>query len=453
MRFDRSVFLFTLASTVATGLLFGLAPVLRLAGADIQATLNEGGKSSTAGWGRGRLRGLLVVTEIALAVMLVVGAGLLARSFSRLLATDPGFDAGGVLTLRVDVPTGSYQEYPTVADYYVTLTQRLSDVGGIETVAATAALPFAREIPYLGNFLVQDRAAPRQGEEPTAHYRQVTPGYFQAMGIDITAGREFDLQDDRESRGVAVVNEALARQYFPDEDPIGRTIVGLPPHLALGGFLVEGFEIVGITEDVKYFGLAEAAQPSLYFPVAQAPFRRMNFTIRTAGDPVALIGPIRRTIVALDPTVPISRIETMDRLLSASVARERFSMLLLTLFAVVALLLATVGIYGVTSYSVSQRTVEVGIRLAVGADRGDVLKLVMVHGAKLALGGVVLGLLGAAALSRIMASQLYGVEAIDPSTFALVAVVLASVAMVATYIPAQRAARIDPVTALQAEGR
>ena len=453
VRFDRSVFLFTLASTVATGLLFGLAPVLRLAGADIQATLNEGGKSSTAGWGRGRLRGLLVVTEIALAVMLVVGAGLLARSFSRLLATDPGFDAGGVLTLRVDVPTGSYQEYPTVADYYVTLTQRLSDVGGIETVAATAALPFAREIPYLGNFLVQDRAAPRQGEEPTAHYRQVTPGYFQAMGIDITAGREFDLQDDRESRGVAVVNEALARQYFPDEDPIGRTIVGLPPHLALGGFLVEGFEIVGITEDVKYFGLAEAAQPSLYFPVAQAPFRRMNFTIRTAGDPVALIGPIRRTIVALDPTVPISRIETMDRLLSASVARERFSMLLLTLFAVVALLLATVGIYGVTSYSVSQRTVEVGIRLAVGADRGDVLKLVMVHGAKLALGGVVLGLLGAAALSRIMASQLYGVEAIDPSTFALVAVVLASVAMVATYIPAQRAARIDPVTALQAEGR
>jgi putative ABC transport system permease protein len=281
----------------------------------------------------------------------------------------------------------------------------------------------------------------------------VTPGYFEAMGIDITEGREFDIQDDRESRGVAVVNETLARQYFPDEDPIGRTIVGLPPHLALGGFLVEGFEIVGITEDVKYFGLAEEAQPSLYFPVAQAPFRRMNFTIRTAGAPESLIEPIRREIVSLDPTVPISRIETMERLLSSSVARERFSMLLLTLFAVVALLLAAVGIYGVTSYSVSQRTVEVGIRLAVGADRGDVLKLVMVHGAKLALGGVVLGLLGAATLSRIMASQLYGVEAIDPGTFALVAVVLSSVAMVATYIPAHRAARIDPVTALQAEGR
>ena len=208
-----------------------------------------------------------------------------------------------------------------------------------------------------------------------------------------------------------------------------------------------------MAEDVKYFGLAEEALPSLYFPVAQAPFRRMNFTIRTAGAPESLIEPIRRQIVSLDPTVPISRIETMERLLSSSVARERFSMLLLTLFAVVALLLAAVGIYGVTSYSVSQRTVEVGIRLAVGADRGDVLKLVMVHGAKLALGGVVLGLVGAAALSRIMASQLYGVEAIDPSTFGLVAVVLSSVAMVATYIPAHRAARIDPVVALQAEGR
>ena len=183
VRFDRSVFLFTLGSTVATGLLFGLAPVFRLAGTNIQATLNEGGKSSSAGWGRGRLRGLLVVTEIALAVMLVVGAGLLARSFSRLLATDPGFDAGSVLTLRVDLPTGSYRECTTVADYYVTLTQRLGDVGGVEAVAATAALPFAREIPFLGNFLVEDRAAPRQGEEPTAHYRQVTPGYFEAMGI------------------------------------------------------------------------------------------------------------------------------------------------------------------------------------------------------------------------------------------------------------------------------
>ena len=453
VRFDRTVFLFTLGSTLITGMLFGLAPVLRLAGTDIQKALQEGSKSATSGWGRERLRGLLVVTEIALAVMLVVGAGLLARSFSRLLTADPGFDASGILTLQVDLPTGSYREFPKVADYYATLTQRIGDIGGVETVAATAALPFAREIPFLGNFAVQDRVAPEEGEEPTAHYRQVTPGYFEAMGIEITAGREFHLQDDRESRGVAVVSETLARQYFPDEDPIGKTLEGLPPHLALGGFLVGTFEIVGIAEDVKYFSLAEDAQPSLYFPVAQAPFRRMSFTIRTAGDPLALVASIRREIVSLDPTVPVSRIETMESLLSASVARERFSMLLLTLFAGVALVLATVGIYGVTSYSISQRTAEMGIRMAVGANPDDVLRLVMAHGAKLALGGVVMGLVGAAALSRIMASQLYGVGAIDPSTFAVVAGLLGLVAMVATYIPALRAARIDPVLALQGGGR
>jgi putative ABC transport system permease protein len=452
VRFDGNVFLFTLGSTLLTGLLFGLAPVLRLMSTDLHRVLKEGGRSATVGSGRERLRNGLVVTEIALAVMVVVGAGLLARSFSRLMDTDPGFDAQGLLTLQVDVPTGSYREYSSVADYYALLTQRLTDVPGVETVAATAALPFADEIPFLGNFVVQDRAAPMEGEEPTAHYRQVTPGYFRTMGIDLIEGREFGIQDDRTSRGVVVVNEALARRYFPDEDPIGRTIDGLPPHIALGGFLVNPFEIVGIAEDVRYFGLAEVAQPSLYFPVAQAPFRRMNFTIRTAGVPESLIAAIRGEIVSMDSTVPIARVRTMDRILSDSVASDRFSMLLLTLFAVIALVLASVGIYGVTSYSISQRTAEMGIRMAVGANPGDVLKLVMVNGAKLAFAGVVLGLLGAAALSRILASQLYGVGATDPLTFAGVAGVLTLVALTATYVPALRAARIDPVLAIQGEG-
>ena len=269
------------------------------------------------------------MTEIALAVMVVVGAGLLVRSFARLVDTDPGFDSRGVLTLQVDVPTGSYQEFSSVADYYATLTRRLNDVPGVETVAATAALPFASEIPYLGNFVIQDRAAPIQGEEPTAHYRQVTPGYFHTMGIELIEGREFDLQDDRESLGVVVVNEALVRRYFPDEDPIGRTIDGLPPHLALGEFLVNQFEIVGIAEDVRYFAVAEAPLPSLYFPVAQAPFRRMSLTIRTGGNPMGLVAAIRGEIVSMDPTVPIARVQTMDQVLSSSVARDRFSMLLL----------------------------------------------------------------------------------------------------------------------------
>ena len=453
VRFDRSVFLFTLGTTLLTGLLFGLAPVLRLAGTNVQRTLKEGGRSATTGSGRERLRGTLVMTEIALAVMVVVGAGLLVRSFSRLVETDPGFDARGVLTLQVDVPTGSYQEMPGVADYHGMLTQRLTDVPGVASVAATAALPFANEIPFLGNFVVQDRAAPMEGEEPTAHYRQVTPGYFRTMGIDLIEGREFDIQDDRTTRGVAVVSESLARRYFPAEDPIGRTIDGLPPHIALGGFLVNEFEIVGIVEDVKYFGLAEDPLPSLYLPIAQAPFRRMNFTIRTAGVPEGLIAAIRDEIVAIDPTVPIARVQTMERILSDSVARDRFNMLLLTLFAVFALILASVGIYGVTSYSISQRTAEMGIRMAVGANASDVVRLVMLNGAKLALSGVAVGLMGAAALSRIMASQLYTVGVTDPLTFAGVALVLALVALLATYVPALRAARIDPVLAIQGESQ
>jgi putative ABC transport system permease protein len=453
VRFDRNVFLFTLGSTLLTGLLFGLAPVLRLATIDVQRTLKEGGRGATIGSGRERLRNGLVMAEIALAVMVVVGAGLLVRSFSRLVETDPGFDTQGVLTLQVEVPTGGYRDNPAVADYHGMLTQRLSDVPGVESVAATAALPFANEVPFLGNFAVQDRAAPMQGEEPTAHYRQITPGYFRTMGIDLVEGREFDLQDDRTARGVVVINESLARRYFPDEDPIGRTIDGLPPHIALGGFLVNEFEIVGIVEDVKYFGLAEGTLPSLYMPIAQAPFRRMSFTIRTAGVPEGMIAAIRNEIVTIDPTVPIARIQTMERILSDSVARDRFSMWLLTLFAGIALVLASVGIYGVTSYSISQRTAEMGIRMAVGATAQDVVRLVMVNGVKLALGGVALGLLGAAALSRIMASQLYTLGATDPVTFGGVALVLVVVALTATYIPAFRAARIDPVLAIQGEGQ
>jgi predicted permease len=436
---DGRVLLFTLGTTAVTGLAFGLAPALRLARTDIQAALQDAGKGSTGGVGRERLRGLLVTTEIALAVMLVIGAGLLVRSFSLLLDTDPGFNATGVLTFQLDLPTAGYREFPAVADYHAEITERLSNLPGVQSVAATATLPFDAEVPFLGNFAIEGRPTPREGEEPRA--------------IGLVNGREFALADHGDAPGVAVINEALARQYFPTEDPIGEAISGLPPHLALGGFLTERFEIVGVVQDVKYFGLAQASEPSLYFPVAQAPFRQMSFTLRTTREPEALMPAVRRELAAVDLTVPISRVETMERVLSASVARERFSMLLLGLFATVALVLAAVGIYGVISYSTSQRTAELGIRMAVGADAGDVLKLVMIQGAKLAGWGVGVGLLGAVALSRVMASQLYRVSARDPLIFVGVALVLALVALVATYLPAVRAARIDPVLALQSEGR
>lgn len=446
---DGRVLLFTLAATGITGLLFGLAPVIRLARTDIRTSLQEASRGATSGAGRGRARSLLVIAQVAVAVMLVVGAGLLSRSFVELLETEPGFDATGVLTLRVDLPSGAYGDLERISDFHAEVVNRLGNLPGVGSVAATATLPFDREIPFLGNFLVQDRVTPEQGEEPRAHYRQISAGYFGTMGIDVVSGREFDVLDDRSSRGVAVVNETLAARYFGGENPIGRVIEGLPPHVALGGFLADDFEIVGVVQDVKYFGLAKPSEPSLYLPVAQAPFRRMSFALRTNSDPESLMAAARSEIQALDPTVPVSQVATLERILSASVARERFSMLLLVLFAGAALVLAAVGIYGVVSYGVSQRTAELGIRIAIGAKPDDVMRLVLAEGARLILAGVGIGLVGAALLSRVMASQLYGVSSTDPITFAGVAVVLTLVALTAAYIPARRAANLDPVLALQ----
>ena len=273
------------------------------------------------------------------------------------------------------------------------------------------------------------------------------------MGIDLVSGRDFDALDDREATGVAMVDQALAARYFPGEDPIGKVIGGLPPHVALGGFFPPSFEIVGIVQDVKYFGLSEPSEPSLYLPLAQAPFRRISFTLRTTVEPESLVAMVRREIQATDPTVPISQVSTMERIVSTSVARERFSMLLLVLFAGVALVLASVGVYGVISYGVTQRTAEIGVRVAMGAEPEDVLSLILRQGAMLAAVGVGLGLLGAGFLSRVMASQLYGVGATDPATYAAGAAVLFSVALAAVYIPARRAARLDPVVALGGDSR
>ncbi len=451
VRLDGRVFLFTLAATGMTGVVFGLAPILRLARVDLHGALQEGSRGSTSGTGRLHARNVLVVAQVAVAVMLVVGASLMSRSFMRIMDTEPGFDATSVLSLRVDLPSDAYRDLERVSDFHAELVERLGGLAGVASATASATVPFEREIPFLGNFVIEDRVAPQQGEEPLAHYRQVSPGFFETMGIDIRRGREFDLFDHRDSKGVAVVNETLAERYFPGEDPIGRVISGLPPHVALGGFFAESWEIVGVAQDVKYFGLAEPSEASLYLPVAQAPFRRMSYILRTTTDPESLISTVRREIQAVDPTVPVSQISTMERIVSTSVARERFSMMLLVLFAGVAMVLASVGIYGVISYGVSQRTAELGIRMALGAEPADVQRLVMAEGARMTLAGVALGLIGAGALSRVMESQLYQVSATDPATFIAVAIGLTVVALTAAYIPARRTSRMDPVAALQRE--
>jgi len=450
---DGRVLLFAVFATAATGVLFGMAPLIRLARTDVRSALSDGSRGSTGGRDRGRARNALVVAQLAAAVMLVVGAGLLSRSFQELLDTEPGFDAEGVMTFRVDLPSGAYRDLERVSDFYAEIIEEMEGLPGVTAVAATATLPFDREIPFLGDFFVVDRATPEQGEEPIAHYRQVSPTFFSTLGIDLVSGRVFDRLDDRTSKGVAVVNQTLVDRYFPGEDPIGAVIGGLPPHVALGGFFAETFEIVGVVQDVTYFGLSEPPEPSLYLPIAQAPFRRMSFTVRSEGDLAMLVSGVRSAIQGTDPTVPISQVSTLERILSESVARERFTMLLLLLFGGVALVLASVGVYGVISYGISQRTAELGVRLALGAEPGDVLKLVLTQGIRLAVAGVALGLVGAALLSRVMTSQLYGVGATDPSTYIAVAVSLLVVAMVAAYIPARRTARLDPVLALQGDAR
>lgn len=447
---DGRVLFVTFVATCLTGLLFGLAPVLRLGSTDVRASLQDGSRGSTGGRGGERIRSLLVVAQVAVAVVLVVGAGLMSRSFIELLDTKPGFDATNMLTLRVDLPSGAYRDLQRVSDFHAGLVTEMERLPGVKSVAATATLPFGREIPFLGNFSVRDRVVPEQGEEPRAHYRQISPGYFGTMGIEVVSGREFDVLDDNASRGVAVVNESLARRYFANEDPIGKVIDGLPPHVALGGFLVESFEIVGVVQDVKYFGLATPSEPSLYLPVAQAPFRRMSFTLRTSADPESLMASVRQVVRAADPTVPVSQVSTLSSILATSVARERFSMSLLVLFAGVALVLAAIGVYGVISYGVSQRRGELGIRIALGAEPEDILRLVLIDGARLSLAGVALGLVAASLLSRVIASQLYLVSPTDPATYASVGVILTLVALTAAYLPARRTSKMDPVVALQA---
>jgi len=451
VQLNARVLLFSLAATAVTGVIFGLAPIARLMRTDVRGALQDGSRGSTGRRATGR--SVLVVAQLAVAVMLVVGAGLLTRSFIRLLETEPGFDATGLLTLRVDLPSRAYSNLERVADFPSEIIARLESLPGVASVAATGTLPLQREVPFLGSFFVQDRPAPEQGEEPIAHYRQVSPGYLATMGIDLVSGRDFDPLDDREATGVALVDQALADRYFPGEDPIGKVVDGLPPHVALGGFFPPSFEIVGVVEDVKYFGLSEPSDPSLYLPLAQAPFRRISFTLRTTVDPESLVAAVRREIRAADPTVPISQVSTMERIVSTSVARERFSMLLLVLFAGAALVLASVGVYGVISYGVSQRTAELGVRVAMGAEPEDLVVLILKQGALLASVGVGLGLVGAVVLSRVMASQLFGIGTTDPASYIVGAVVLFAVALAAVYIPARRAAQLDPVVALSGDAR
>ena len=440
VRIDARVLGFTLFTSLLTGILFGLAPALQLPRLSIHEVVKDGGRGSV-GTRRRWLRHILVVAEVAAALVLLIGAGLLINSFLRLQQVDRGFDARNVLTLNLTLSRYSTTEQQVA--FLKDALERVAQTPGARAAGLTSTLPL-RGGPST-EFVIEGRPPLEVGDEPSADIRIIDPNYFHAMGILIQAGRPFAETDSTDAPRVMVINENMARRFWPDEDPIGKRVTMKDWGPPLTG------EIVGIASDVKANGLDSETRPMIYWPYPQFPTIFNSIVVRTEGDPLSLVGAIKSQIWSVDPAQPIASVETMETVLADSVAPRRFNMLLIGIFAALALALAAIGIYGVISYTVSQRTHEIGIRMAMGARGSDVLKLVVGQGMTLALAGVVVGLAAAFGLTRLMSSLLFGVSPTDAVTFALIATLLAGVALVACIVPARRATKVDPMVALRYE--
>jgi predicted permease len=441
---NSRVMVFTILVAIATGVVFGLVPALQSANVDLNQTLKETGANVAAGLRSGRFRGGLVITEMALALVLLIGAGLMIKSFWRLQNADLGLDPKNVMTLEVLLPDYKYGEPQKRAAFVQDAMRRIETLPGVQSAGAINFLPLTG---FWGtsSFTIEGQPIPASGEEPEADNRVVTENYFRTMGMRLLKGRTFTEQDTENAPHVAMLNETAARRFFPNEDPVGKRINlgdANQPNLT---------EIVGLVNDVKAFGLEEETHADLYRPFVQAPFPLIAFAVRTAGDPASIAGAIRGEIWAVDKDQPVFKVISMEQLTAESITLRRVSMLLVVAFAVLALVLATVGVYGVISYSVSQRTHEIGIRMAMGAQGRDVLRMLVKEGMTLALIGVGLGLGAGIALTRFMASVLYSVGTTDPTTFVLVPILLIGVAMAACVIPARRATKVDPMVALRYE--
>jgi putative ABC transport system permease protein len=439
---DARVLLFMLAISVLTGILFGIFPALQLSRTNVNQTLRDEGRGSTGGHRRVQLRGLLVVGQVALSLLLLIGAGLLVRSFSRLLSVDPGFDPQNVLTMNVSLPTVKYADAQKQIAFFDDLSRRISALPGVRSTAISAALPLVPK--RITPVLPEGQPEVPLAERPFIIIEAISPTWFKTMRVPLQAGREFTDADNATAPKVVIVNQALARRYWPNENPVGK-------HILVGR--QNASEIIGVAVDVKNRSLALEAAPQLYLPFPQLPWGNMNLLVRTAANPSAMISAVRAQVAALDSDQPVTNIQTVDEIMDGSRGQPRFMLLLLGVFSAAALVLAIIGIYGVLAYTVAQRRQEMGIRLALGAEKADILRMVVGHGLRLTITGIAIGLAAALAMSWIMASMLsgllYRISARDVTTFVLAPVVFLVISLVASYLPARRATQVDPNEALR----
>jgi len=439
---DGRVLGFTALIAVATGILFGLAPAISLSKTDLASALREGGRGNALGFRRNRLRSALVVGEVALALVLLSGAGLLMRSFYQLQSIEPGFDSRGVLTFRTNLPGSKYKTDEQQAAFYSRALDRIRALPGVSVAGGAQIFPLAGD-DYILSFVQIGKPPVPVGNQPSAAYYAATPGYFSALRIPIKRGRDFDERDTSSAPPVAIISEGMAHQFYANEDPVGQ-------HIQVGNGSKPA-EIVGIAGDVRDQTLEVKGRATVYEPAAQVPFGSMYFAVRTKNEPEVLISGIRNAIHSLDPELPVDAIGTVDALVSTSLSQRRFAMVLMAVFASLALVLAMVGIYGVISYAVTQATKEIGIRMALGAQRASVVRMVVGYASLLVTSGLAIGIAASLGVGRMIASQLFEVKPTDPATYAAVALTLLATGLLSCAIPAFRATRVDPLVALRDE--
>ncbi len=436
---DLRVLLFTLIISVCAGIIFGTVPTLQLARLDPSASLRDEGRGISTGHTRAQMKNLLVISQVALSLLLLIGAGLLLRSFIRLLRVDPGFDAQNVLTMDVSLPTVKYAKPEQQIAFFDEVLRRVSALPAVRSAATSAALPlgFIRLTPVLAEGQ-PDVPLPKR---PFVDIEAISPLWFQTMRVPLRGGRDFTAADNAQAPKVVVVNETFARRFWPDQNPVGK-------HIIVGRWPAPA-EVIGVAADIKNKGIDQETQPQLYLSFPQLPWGNMNLLVRTVVPPQSITSAVRAQIAAVDSEQPVTKIQTVDDLMDKSRAQPHFTMLLVGTFSFTALALAVIGIYGVLSYSVAQRRQEFGIRLALGAERGDILRLVVRQGLLLATAGIALGLMVALLVTRMMSSMLYKVGARDAITFVSTPVVFLCIALLASYVPARRATKVHPIEALR----